>query len=746
VEELRLPVGEVGGRDGGGGHPGLRQPIGRLLGPTPGRPTGDGGVDAIVLRPPPGDGVEAGLGHEPGGPDRRRQGPPLVVVGDGDGQPAVVPRARVDALRCRQRVAAPVPGEDRPRPGELHHLLGGDVERAVEEGDLDELALARCLPVLQGGEEGEDGVHPAHGVARSPGHQGQVVVPGDPRQARCLLDGHGEAGTVAPRAVEPEGGHADEHDRRVAGVNLVPGDPEPLQHPGGEVLDHDVGAGDQAPEERAALRGVEVEGQVALAGVGPGEHHGPLPRPFAGETAEEADPVRVGGRLDLDDVGAEGTQVEGGEGTGPEGRQVDDADPVEGSGAGARPWERGRRRTVEPVGTGLPRRRPRGSGRERSQRGAPEAVRRAGTGPAVGAGHVGAPGDDLVEPGDGRAGADRRDGDPEVGGQLDHLAHRAGGGHGGDGGGQLLPAGHPLVGRPEGGVFAQVGALDQHAEVRPLLGGHRAEADAAVGGRLDRRDLDRPPRCERREPLGGDGGVRAVEAQGGGLQHRHVHVLPLPRPPGVDPGGDGAHGGEHAGHPLDDVAAGRHRGPVGQPAPRRAPARGLDGHVGGGPVGPRPRRPPRADRDDGERGRGAEQRVGADASPVAATGPVGGEDHVGIGRPPGDRPGIVGVAGVGRDRPHSRPEEAEQGSVLAGEERGWGGDPPAQGVARRRLDEQAVRSQVDEELGGVGAGDGPCHRRAARAVACRQVQDAEAGERRTDGARWALRARHGGSP
>ncbi len=96
--------------------------------------------------------------------------------------------------------------------------------------------------------------HAGDGIARPSGHPGLVIgVPGDPRQAGELLDGLGEAGTVAPRSREPEGGHPHEHGFRVDPLDPFPAEPEIVEDTGREVLDHRIAPADQTLEDLDAL-------------------------------------------------------------------------------------------------------------------------------------------------------------------------------------------------------------------------------------------------------------------------------------------------------------------------------------------------------------------------------------------------------------------------------------------------------------------------------------------------------------
>jgi hypothetical protein len=115
----------------------------------------------------------------------------------------------------------------------------------------------------------------------------------------------------------------------------VVADAEPVENAWGEVRYQDV-AGLGEPEQDLASPGdfeVQAQGQLALAlGV---EQHAAVPRVLAGITVRvvpgraafgrAAPGVGVARRVDLDDLGAEVGQAAAGEGAGPRGGEVDDA-------------------------------------------------------------------------------------------------------------------------------------------------------------------------------------------------------------------------------------------------------------------------------------------------------------------------------------------------------------------------------------------------------------------------------------
>ena len=107
--------------------------------------------------------------------------------------------------------------------------------------------------------------------------------------------------------------------------------PDVAEHPGREVLDHDVGALDEPQHELAALGLREVDGHRPLARVGAVERGAVLHpvgvgrRPHGGE----AHAVGPAGRLDLDHVGAERRELVRARGPGPERGEVEHGHAVE---------------------------------------------------------------------------------------------------------------------------------------------------------------------------------------------------------------------------------------------------------------------------------------------------------------------------------------------------------------------------------------------------------------------------------
>jgi hypothetical protein len=181
----------------------------------------------------------------------------------------------------------------------LGEPLAHPEDDGLEEARADLLAPAGLRALVQGGEHRD---HPvgggAHvhdrrarpqGLAPGAGHEGQTG-----RHLRQLVEkGPGLRG-AGQEALEREIDDAGMHPRQ----HVVP-QAQALDGPVGEVVDHHVGARDQAQEERAALgRPLQVDGDRALVAIEEVEIRG-------GAGGHGPRLVAVARPLGLDDVGAE---------------------------------------------------------------------------------------------------------------------------------------------------------------------------------------------------------------------------------------------------------------------------------------------------------------------------------------------------------------------------------------------------------------------------------------------------------
>ncbi len=551
----------------------------------------------------------------------------------------------------------------------LDDLFGDEVGRHVEHRQLDVLPLPRAVPVGERGDHGEGRVGAGERIARPRDVGRAVPVAGDPRQSRHLLHARRKAGTVPPRAVEPEAGHAHHDDVGAHLPEPVVGEVELLEDAGGEVLDDDV-ARRRQPQQQLTAAGVrQVERDVALVEVD-GEVDVALVEPAVDGRRDAhvvSHRVRALDGLDLDHVGPGGCQVVGAERPGQEGGEVEDAHPgeryrhtrVRGCGGRARPEPgRGSRET---------RRR-----RARSERGSGmEAIVEQRPGPH------------LLVVGQRLAVADGHDRDPVGGRLLDHLGDRVLAGPGADRLDDVRPVDPPGLDEQRV-VGGEVGAADHREEGVPLLGGDRGDADVAVVARLDPRHHEegRPVTGPSREA--GLHGRVVGERDRHHLQRRHVHQRPAPGRERGDRAqraveADGPPGERPADHERRSVRAAVGHQPAGE---------GLEEELGTGLARPRP----------------GEPEVG-----------VAHDDEPGVGR--GQADGVVGrphhhdVCLDGRivdDAAVAGGEEAPQGAVgVAVPPEGAGLGPPPERAAPRRLDLHDRRPGVAEELGAVRAGEVP---------------------------------------
>ena len=244
-----------------------------------------------------------------------------------------------DALRAgRHRDPAAVLGEvgvarrvvGRPVAGALLDLLEGVPDRRLwpeqgqdrlDDGEVDDLASPRGLPRAKGRHRGEGGGQGGDAVGEAERRQGRgtVRLPRDRGEPAHRLGKGAESRTTGVRADLAEPGDAGQDETRVVRRELRVAQAPALERAGAEVLDDDVGVGDETAEHVLALGRAEVERDPALVSVddlGP-EADAVLTRPMG---AHRVAP----GVFDLDDVGAEVAQHGGRQGTGEQRRDVED--------------------------------------------------------------------------------------------------------------------------------------------------------------------------------------------------------------------------------------------------------------------------------------------------------------------------------------------------------------------------------------------------------------------------------------
>ncbi len=266
--------------------------------------------------------------------EQREERTPLreVEAGDGDepvgGLEAAVVRVHRDAARDLVRSCSKLGAVGGPRAGGLpvqpDEILELHRERGGEERDVDELALARLPGAHESGEHARGEQEPCGEVGHrdSARPHGHVVAP---RRVRREEPGASLGDEVVRRRVRErprlaERAHASDHEHWMRFVHGLPVEPEPRGPLAREVVQHDGGA---AKKLRARLQPVgrlEVGDDGALPAVQRDE--------VAADAGRDGHDVAVavpGGRLDLDDVGAEICEEHAAERPGDVLRVLDDA-------------------------------------------------------------------------------------------------------------------------------------------------------------------------------------------------------------------------------------------------------------------------------------------------------------------------------------------------------------------------------------------------------------------------------------
>ena len=157
-----------------------------------------------------------------------------------------------------------------PQPDAEHPVDHRDQgARAVDHRRVDHLAPAAGRPLEQRREDPDDQEHRAPAEVRPHVQRRHGLVRGTDRVQGA---GQAEVVDVVPgprreRAVLAPAGHAGVDQARVAGQHLVRPGPEPLQDAGPQALHEDVGAVQQAEQDLAAGRRLQVDGDARPAAV-----------------------------------------------------------------------------------------------------------------------------------------------------------------------------------------------------------------------------------------------------------------------------------------------------------------------------------------------------------------------------------------------------------------------------------------------------------------------------------------------
>ena len=325
-------------------------------------PVADVGVQLVLML----DAVRRGGVVVGGGPigiaHDATEGGPVVVVVDGDRDPAVATVGAVAGGATRVGVAGSEAVDGAVADDVLHVAIEGVVHEGLSQQgrsglglrDLDELPPACATSVSQCGHDGEGAVRPRHVVAGEDrgGVRGvEVAVAPQEAVSHHALQVHPQRARLAVRPGEAVAGGANHDDVVLPGAQGLVVEAELLDRADGVVLEEDVGLLHQAADEVDASGAGHVDGGAVLVAVeldeggavvpGTGARH--VARPAAGPGgralhhglgwSSDAAPrhwlpdVHV---LDLDHLRAEVGEEQGGEGAGPDDREVDDADAFEG--------------------------------------------------------------------------------------------------------------------------------------------------------------------------------------------------------------------------------------------------------------------------------------------------------------------------------------------------------------------------------------------------------------------------------
>jgi hypothetical protein len=299
---------------------------------------------------------------------------------------------------------------------------------------------------------------------------------------------------------------------------------------------------------------------------------------------------------------------------------------------------------------------------------------------------------------------------------LEQLGGRVAPGVGTDLGADLVGAGDAGHHVGEHRILGPFRALDEEREVHPLLGGEDAEADPAIGGRLDRGHvLARRQREDLRE-MSPDA-ARVGQRRQDGLELREIDPRAATVPTGRPQRGRDAERRVGSREPLDDLTPRSQRRQPGAAARGRGAAPGLECEVVRRPGGPVARRPEAREREPARLRADPRKGLLAEPTGLEPTDRTAVEDHVAIAVEREQRRATRPALEVEDERALARSQVAEEQPVAVGIEGGFAEPPPPQRIALRRLDRDDVRPRVGEQLRRITPGD-----------AAGQVEHANAGE------------------
>jgi hypothetical protein len=211
-------------------------------------------------------------------------------------------------------------GDDSDRKAEDGH-------RGIEERDVDELSLARPLPLNVRQQDPLDGIQRREAIGDRHADLGRAGLrePGDVHQPRLTLDHHVVAGFVPARPGGAVAGNRTVDQPRVQLARAIRTESEPLERARPEVLDHHVGGAEKLREERPSVGRLEIDRHALLVAIDAEE----VRAPAADERAPGSRIVAVPRILDLDHLGTHVAQQHGAEGTGEHAGEVDDLEAAQ---------------------------------------------------------------------------------------------------------------------------------------------------------------------------------------------------------------------------------------------------------------------------------------------------------------------------------------------------------------------------------------------------------------------------------
>ena len=164
VDELGVVDGAAGAddpvsRDAAGLEGGLG-----LSGRAGGGPGGDGGVEFVLVGQATGEGGVAGVARKVGAVEDSTETLPVAVVANGDGHPVVIAPGGVDAVGSHVGIAIAHASQDAAGELVVEQPGGEEVERALDLGVVDVLALTGAAAVVEGGKEGGEGEAGGDGI------------------------------------------------------------------------------------------------------------------------------------------------------------------------------------------------------------------------------------------------------------------------------------------------------------------------------------------------------------------------------------------------------------------------------------------------------------------------------------------------------------------------------------------------------------------------------------------------------